>query len=242
MNTLQLGSTGADVTRWQAYLNSNGYPCKADGNFGPATKLATIRFQSDHSLAADGIVGTVTASKAGLGDEVPSAPEKPQDDPVVAPSDALDVRSEATLAGMNKNVIPFFRALAHEINAVVAPHVWKWTSGFRSPEEQQVLWDAYKRGGPRAAPPWGSFHQTGLAADGTVFSADNHTPIYDGPDYDKAVKVIQASALRLHSGHSYGDDPHVMKFPPSLERPDMTENGVLHEVRRRIEAGVPIWP
>lgn len=242
MNALQLSSNGPDVTRWQNFLNSHGYPCKVDGYFGPGTKLATIRFQSDNGLKADGSVGTVTLAKAGLGDNVPAAPEKPQDAPVAAPGGALDARSESTLAGMNPNAVPFFRELAHAINEAIAPHVWKWTSGYRSPEEQQVLWSAYKRGGPRAAPPWGSFHQTGLAADGTVFSADDHTPIYDGPDYDKAVKVIQASALRMHSGHSYGDDPHVMKFPPSLERPDMTENGVLHEVRRRIEGGVPIWP
>ena len=158
-------------------------------------------------------------------------------------STLMDARSETTLAKMNPNAVPFFRALGLVISAAIAPHSWKWTSGYRSPEEQAKLWDAYKNhGGPRAAPPWGSFHQTGLAADGTVFEADSHTPIYDGPDYIKAVKLIQASPLLLHSGHSYGDDPHVMKFPPSLESNGMTENGVLYEVRRRIENNIPIWP
>lgn len=232
MDILQLGSKGDTVSQWQTLLNGLGYSCDVDGQFGPKTKLATLSFQTNHNLLGDGIVGEATWAEA----------KSPTIKAIMYPGGPMDERSEKTMAGMVDEAIPFFRALRLEICNAIYPHVWKWTSGYRSPEEQAKLWDAYKNnGGPRAAPPWGSFHQTGLAADGTVFRPDGN-PIWDGIDYDVAVRMIQSSNLKMHSGHSYGDDPHVMKFPPSLEISGMSENGVLWEVRRRIENNIPIWP
>ena len=162
--------------------------------------------------------------------------------PAQPPTGLLDARSEATIATLIPEVRGIFRQVGNEINALIAPHVWKWTSGFRSPAEQQTLWIAYQNGGPKAAPPWGSFHQSGVAADGTAFAADGRTPIYEGPDYDKAVAYVMTHpALHLHSGHRYGDDPHVMSWPPSLED-GRSENDVLAAIRAKVEAGKPIWP
>lgn len=53
--TIQQGSSGAAVSKWQGVL---GVP--ADGQFGPQTKAATIAWQSAHGLAADGVVGPAT--------------------------------------------------------------------------------------------------------------------------------------------------------------------------------------
>ena len=189
----------------------------------------------------DGDPGTLTQKAVKLWREVnqpttPSTPAQP-------PTGLMDARSEATIATLIPEVRDIFRQVGNEINKLIAPHIWKWTSGFRSPEEQAELYAAWKNGtGGRAAPPWGSFHQTGVAADGTVFAADGKTPIYEGPDYDKAVAYVTSHpALHLHSGHRYGDDPHVMAWPPSLED-GRSENDVLAAIRAKVEAGKPIWP
>ncbi|HEY4193081.1 MAG TPA: peptidoglycan-binding protein, partial [Mesorhizobium sp.] len=58
---LRLGSKGAAVVDLQRNLTALGYPLAADGDFGPATTQAVMRFQRDRRLAADGIVGAATA-------------------------------------------------------------------------------------------------------------------------------------------------------------------------------------
>jgi len=54
-HTLQIGSTGHDVTLVQARVH-----VATDGKFGPATAAAVKRFQTSKRLAADGIVGKLT--------------------------------------------------------------------------------------------------------------------------------------------------------------------------------------
>lgn len=197
--------------------------------------------QRQLNIAADGDPGPLTRAAVKAWREANTVtPEPPV---VVTPpiGTQMDARSEATIAQLEPHVQPIFREVGLAISALIAPHSWKWTSGYRSNAEQQVLWEAYQNGGPKAAPPGGSFHNTGFAADGTVFAADGHTPIYDGPDYDKAVAFVSTHpALHLHSGHRYGDDPHVMVWPPSLE--NMGENDVLHAIMNRRANGEPLWP
>lgn len=57
--TLRLGSVGPVVSEWQRLLK-----IQADGDFGPATRSATRRFQASHGLTDDGIVGPKTWSVA----------------------------------------------------------------------------------------------------------------------------------------------------------------------------------
>lgn len=243
MITLQLHSTGADVARWQQFLIARGFaPGIADGIFGRQTALATMDFQRAHGLAADGVVGPATFAAACATDpalaEIAPAPVPD----TVPPVGMMDERSEATIAQLDPHAQPLFRECGLLISAAIAPCSWKWTSGYRSDAEQRELWEAYLAGGPKAAPPGGSFHNTRFAADGTVFAADGHTPIYDGPQYDRAVEIVRSHpALHLHSGHVYGDDPHVMVWPPSLED-GRGENAVLHEIMRRRASGDPVWP
>lgn len=66
--TLSQGMTGSDVRElqirvagWAADSASQTYVA-IDGNFGPGTKAAVIRFQRAYGLAADGIVGPQTQS------------------------------------------------------------------------------------------------------------------------------------------------------------------------------------
>lgn len=64
MKTLRLGDSGADVKYLQSLLSLH-----VDGIFGPVTEDAVKNFQSENSLAPDGIVGSKTW--AALGAEKP---------------------------------------------------------------------------------------------------------------------------------------------------------------------------
>ncbi|TBR36478.1 MULTISPECIES: XVIPCD domain-containing protein [Dyella] len=63
---LRLRSQGDRVEQLQrdltelGYTSPEGHPLTPDGRFGPATRLAVLQFQSDHSLTADGIAGAAT--------------------------------------------------------------------------------------------------------------------------------------------------------------------------------------
>jgi hypothetical protein len=58
---LQTGSTGAAVTDLQNALTTLGYdPGKVDGDFGPTTQAAVVKFQTDKGLSPDGVVGPKT--------------------------------------------------------------------------------------------------------------------------------------------------------------------------------------
>lgn len=58
--TIRKGSTGSDVVLCQQDLTKHGYPCTADGIFGPNTEKQVKAFQSANGLIADGIVGPNT--------------------------------------------------------------------------------------------------------------------------------------------------------------------------------------
>jgi hypothetical protein len=60
---LRPGATGATVTQLQQSLTTLGYdPGKADGNYGPKTEAAVVKFQTDKGLSPDGHVGPKTAA------------------------------------------------------------------------------------------------------------------------------------------------------------------------------------
>lgn len=57
---LRKGSRGPEVVAWQQVLQAAQYPVMDDGVFGEATRKATIAWQEENGLTADGIVGPVT--------------------------------------------------------------------------------------------------------------------------------------------------------------------------------------
>lgn len=57
---LSKGSKGAPVGRSQALLNTFGAGLKEDDDFGAKTEAATKKFQKDHDLTEDGIIGKNT--------------------------------------------------------------------------------------------------------------------------------------------------------------------------------------
>ncbi|MEU1177256.1 peptidoglycan-binding domain-containing protein [Streptomyces sp. NPDC005820] len=62
--TLKLGSSGSAVRQAQCYLNHSltGRDLAVDGQFGPVTQQATLRFQRCAGIVADGVVGAQTWS------------------------------------------------------------------------------------------------------------------------------------------------------------------------------------
>jgi peptidoglycan hydrolase-like protein with peptidoglycan-binding domain len=75
MTILRLGSRGPEVKTWEETLVSLGYDVggTVDDVFGPKVERATIRFQVDRKLAADGEVGDATRAAAGRVAPGPSA-------------------------------------------------------------------------------------------------------------------------------------------------------------------------
>lgn len=59
--TLRKGDRNEYVRHWQMFLNLHGYACgNADGIFGPKTDTAVRKWQKDHGLVVDGIIGPKT--------------------------------------------------------------------------------------------------------------------------------------------------------------------------------------
>ena len=71
---LRLGKQGDAVAKLQEALKTAGYKIDvADGKFGADTRKAVMKFQADHKLKSDGVVGPNTfAAIVGGGDAAPS--------------------------------------------------------------------------------------------------------------------------------------------------------------------------
>jgi peptidoglycan hydrolase-like protein with peptidoglycan-binding domain len=66
MPILQTGSTGTDVERLQGDLSRLGYQIAVNGVFDEFTENAVKKFQLDHNLTVDGIVGPATGRQLGM--------------------------------------------------------------------------------------------------------------------------------------------------------------------------------
>lgn len=65
MQTIQLGSKGEDVKKWQTILNTAiGAGLTVDGVFGNGTRDKTIDYQKRKQLTPDGVVGAKTWAQA----------------------------------------------------------------------------------------------------------------------------------------------------------------------------------
>lgn len=83
--------------------------------------------------------------------------------------------------------------------------------GYRSAQVQSALYQAYKSGkGGRAAPPWSSPHQWGLAVDVQPYCPG---PSWEPKDFAALVSALQDHPT-LRSGASFSDSPHIeMRHP-----------------------------
>ncbi len=158
--------------------------------------------------------------------------------PAAPSSGPVDPRSEGNIMTLHPRVQEDFRDFCRKANAAIAPKVWKWTCGTRTYAEQAELHDAYiNHGGPQATSPGNSAHNFAIACDGTLFAADGHTPIWDGPEYTTVGKL--GRSLGFHWGADFGDEPHFCKRPPWAE--SLTELAMMSVLRQRHASGKDVF-
>lgn len=101
---LGLGNMGPAVTTLQVQLTRLGYqPGPIDGDFGPLTRAAVMRFQKAKGLEVDGVVGPATravlADAAADAASGPAAPVATPGAPSTAPRPKPAVRPQQVAAG-----------------------------------------------------------------------------------------------------------------------------------------------
>ena len=104
-----------------------------------------------------------------------------------------------------------------------SPYTWYVTEGFRSVGRSDILYAAYLKGGPRAAPGGKSPHNLGEAIDVVHDSSTKPGLQMDWDEGDAAWKWLFDAIKkhpRLHSGISFGDAPHIesVKFARDKRR------------------------
>jgi peptidoglycan hydrolase-like protein with peptidoglycan-binding domain len=85
--TLSLAMKGDDVKAWQQILGLTTAPITADGLFGAVTNITTKKYQTNHGLTADGLVGPLTKASV-LGTAVTAPASVPAPAPVATTSSA----------------------------------------------------------------------------------------------------------------------------------------------------------
>lgn len=115
---IKIGSKGELVKKWQEFLLSQGFsPGTADGDFGNKTYRATVEFQKQQGLKADGIAGKNTFDKAAaLGFEFPKEPVLPEGNGVTRDQLAYIMRG-AKISDIDTFLLPINKIMAkYEIN------------------------------------------------------------------------------------------------------------------------------
>lgn len=82
LTVIRRGATGQIVKDLQTKLTELGYPCGAiDGSFGSLTYAAVKKFQKDHGLEADGVVGPLTSFALSKAEPNKAETYKPVENP-----------------------------------------------------------------------------------------------------------------------------------------------------------------
>lgn len=65
-STLAMGSTGSEVERLQQDLSALKYELEINGSFDANTEAAVKKFQQEHNLKVDGVVGQQTGRQLSM--------------------------------------------------------------------------------------------------------------------------------------------------------------------------------
>jgi len=118
--TLQLGSSGAQVRKLQQELG-----IKVDGQFGPETESAVVRFQLEHNLEPDGIVGPKTG-KALLQARTSGRKRLSLAQDVMLAQAALGVHVDGDFGPETEQAVRAFQAQSHiKVDGVIGPETWR---------------------------------------------------------------------------------------------------------------------
>ena len=155
---IKQGSTGPNVKRWSAFLRHQGiYKGSATAKFGPSLHLATLKFQDNAAVFADGIVGPITTQAAeAVGFAGFAVPAEPQ--------------NLADRAGIPPEVLEAFRAVESNGDSSAIrfePHLF-----VRFNPGAQIPYTPSKHG------PWSVMtKETNRAAFERAFKIDAHAAI-----------------------------------------------------------------
>jgi peptidoglycan LD-endopeptidase CwlK len=153
--------------------------------------------------------------------------------------EAVDARSETTIATLLPQVRPIARALVHK--AAASGIRIKIISGLRTYTEQDALYaQGRTKPGKVVTNARGGYsnHNFGIAFDIGVFVGNAYLP--DGPQY-KAVGALGMDLGLEWGGNwkNFTDQPHYQLRP--LWAMDMREKEMLAELRRRKEEGRGVY-
>ncbi len=98
------------------------------------------------------------------------------------------------------------RVLDLLVEAKLSGSIFKVYSGYRSMDEQRVLYQLHVQGGPLAAPAGLSAHNYGLAVDMALLKPDGTVSWLDA---DLAPLAELCAKHQLDWGGHFGDKPHV---------------------------------
>lgn len=134
---MKMGDSGEKVKEIQRLLIKNGATITADGEFGEKTAFAVKRFQQDHGLVADGVVGpkTIEVLEGNIKEIVT---EKPL--PVFDGS--LDVRTEKNVKSLDPKAAEIFIPFIKEAKVIAANMGYSYVaiSGNRTEAEQNAIY------------------------------------------------------------------------------------------------------
>ena len=117
MVTVKKGSSGDAVKQLQEWLNQLGYDCgRPDGIFGTQTDLAVKKFQVNHGLKADGIVGALTwneiEKELGIGGNEEKKPADDDGEDIKGGMEEILRRLEDVSAELHRTLEQMDRAIA----------------------------------------------------------------------------------------------------------------------------------
>lgn len=179
--------------------NAGFYSGVIDGEWGSITKVALLNLSQAKDVAAvDNPTSPATAPATGTGPVMDTSP--------------VDSRSEENIETLHPRVRPYARGV---VNAAMEKGIRiKVTSGTRTPEEQNALYEVGRTTPGKIvtdARAWQSNHNYGLAFDFTIF--DGASPIWDSPLYKTVGEIGESFGLTWGGRWHNADEPHLEMYP-----------------------------
>jgi peptidoglycan hydrolase-like protein with peptidoglycan-binding domain len=121
----QSGSAGENVRSIQYLLNDHGSGLTVDGVFGPRTEAAVRRFQREHDLSVDGMVGNQTWAAL-----IVEVSQGSNGDPVSAVQSQVTSRSgwltvDGIFGAQTDSAVRFFQGdVGLAVDGIVGPNTW----------------------------------------------------------------------------------------------------------------------
>lgn len=193
--TLKLGSRGDAVKRAQERLVAHGYlpandPDSTDGIFGPRTHDAVVRFQDEHGLRADGMVGPKT--RAAL-KEQPTQPQTPTSPTPTTSTPPAEMEEKAKALGVNLQ-------RPADVDTNGAEKMWFLKTGARTLKPHPMTEEQGQRLYFDGMLP--------IASSKEAFKAVS--PTYkDTPDWAKGAPCSYSAAMRMEAAYRKAGQPQL---------------------------------